>query len=102
MDQHGTVLVRMDFDDYAESLPHLERYLKGDSEPVRSSFNLSFNSIVNLVGRFEEAKVREIVERSFLAWHLERKGQELQRRAERMEETLEAEGWEPGTKACET
>ena len=99
MDREGFVVIRMDKDAWAEARHYMQQYEKAEPERVRSSFNLSFNSIVNLVGRFEESKVREIVERSFLAWHLERKGQELQRRAERMEETLEAEGWEPGTKA---
>ena len=99
MDREGFVVIRMDKDSWSEARHYMQQYEKAEPERVRSSFNLSFNSIVNLVGRFEEAKVREIVERSFLAWHLERKGHELQRRAERMEESLEAEGWDPGGKA---
>ena len=95
MDQHGTVLVRMDFDDYAESLPHLERYLKGDSEPVRSSFNLSFNSVVNLLERHGREPCRGIVERSFLAFREQLEEVELKDEATRMEHALRSAGWKP-------
>ena len=99
MDKEGFVVVRMDKDSWEEARHYMQQYVKAEPERVRSSFNLSFNSIVNLVGRFEEAKVREIVERSFLAWHLEKKGVELQKRAERMSVSLEADGWVPDSKA---
>jgi superfamily II RNA helicase len=99
MDQEGFVVVRMDKDAWAECRHYMQQYAKAEPERVRSSFSLSFNSIVNLVGRFEETKVREIVERSFLAWHLSRKGNELAKRAEAMEESLLEEGWEPDATA---
>ena len=95
MDREGFVVVRMDKDSWSEARHYMTQYSKAEPERVRSSFNLSFNSIVNLVGRFEDDQVRQIVERSFLAWHLNRKGDDLRRRAEVMGQKLENEGWEP-------
>jgi superfamily II RNA helicase len=72
MDEVGHVVVRMDMDDYPELKPMLERYAKGNYEPVRSSFNLSFNSIVNLLEKHDPERIRQIVNQSFLAWHANR------------------------------
>ncbi len=82
MDKVGHVVVRLDLDDYDEAKPHLENHRKGNPEPVRSSFNLSFNSIVNLLDRYDENRVRDILDRSFLAWHLERSAAVDHKRAE--------------------
>jgi superfamily II RNA helicase len=76
MDEEGHVVVRMDLDDYPELKPMLERYAKGSYEPVRSSFNLSFNSIVNLLERHDAERIRQIVNQSFLAWHANRGAEE--------------------------
>lgn len=69
MDEAGHVIVRMDLEEYSELKPVLDRYRRGSYEPVRSSFNLSFNSIVNLLERYDRDRIREIVDKSFLAWH---------------------------------
>lgn len=70
MDDEGHVVIRMDLEEYPELKPVLTRYAKGAYEPVRSSFNLSFHSIVNLLEHHDQARIREIVEKSFLSWHL--------------------------------
>ncbi|MEN0067568.1 MAG: DEAD/DEAH box helicase [Myxococcota bacterium] len=82
MDEVGHVVLRLDLDDYEEAKPHLEQYRKGTPEPVRSSFNLSFNSIVNLIDQLDQERIRDILDRSFLAWHLERRAADDARRAE--------------------
>ncbi|MEQ1502685.1 MAG: hypothetical protein ABMB14_10665, partial [Myxococcota bacterium] len=69
MDQVGHVVIRMDLDEYPELKPVLERYARGNYEPVRSSFNLSFHSIVNLLDRHDIERIRQIVDKSFLTWH---------------------------------
>ncbi|MEQ1565696.1 MAG: DEAD/DEAH box helicase [Myxococcota bacterium] len=69
MDETGHVVVRMDLEEYPELKPILERYAGGKYEPVRSSFNLSFNSIVSLLERHDHERIREIVDKSFLTWH---------------------------------
>ena len=81
MDDVGHVVLRMDAAEYDEFKPLLERYQKGAPEPVRSSFNLSFNSIVNLLDQHDPERIREILDRSFLSWHLDRKAQSDAERA---------------------
>ncbi len=95
MDDHGTVILRMDFADYSTWLPSLEKYLKGEPEPVHSSFNLSFNSIVNLLERHGREACRGIVERSFLAFREQRQVVELTDEAHSKEHALRSVGWTP-------
>ena len=73
IDDAGTVVVRVELESYEWMRPLLESYAREESEPVRSSFNLSWNSVVNLLERNEDAQIRKLVERSFLSWHLARK-----------------------------
>ncbi len=82
MDQEGHVVVRMDFEEYGELRPMLDTYRRGAYEPVRSSFNLSWNSVVNLLHRHPPDRIREILDKSFLAWHLARKAEEQRRVAD--------------------
>ncbi len=84
MDDVGHVLLRMDFSEYSELKPLLERYEKAVPEPVRSSFSLSFNSIVNLLERHDRDRIQQILDRSFLAWHLDRRADDHMRRAEEL------------------
>ncbi|MCA9489410.1 MAG: DEAD/DEAH box helicase [Myxococcales bacterium] len=72
MDQVGHVIVRVDPWEYQRLKPFLEKYARAGYEPVRSAFNLSFHSIVHLIERLPPERIRELVERSFLAWNLER------------------------------
>lgn len=93
MDDVGHVLLRVEVDEYSELDRQLARYREARVEPVRSSFNLSWNSVVNLLDRYELERCREIVEKSFLNWWREKtastkvKGdrfaQRMQRRAKR-------------------
>ena len=85
MDTRGYVIVRMDFEDYGQSQPFLQRYLAGHPERVDSSFNLSFNSVVCLIDRYPMEKVRQVVERSFLAFRMRRETVRMQAEAEELE-----------------
>lgn len=87
LDNHGHVVIRMDVTEYRELKPHLMRYTRGTPEPVRSSFGLSWNSIVNLLAWQDLEKIREIVDKSFLNWHLTRRAIEDVARAEELQET---------------
>ena len=49
MDAVGHVVIRMDHGDWDDTRGALQAYLRGEPEPVRSSFSLSFNSVVNLL-----------------------------------------------------
>ena len=92
MDESGTVVVRMDFQGIPKLEPHLQRYLRGESEPVASSFNLSFNSLIQLVERHGRAACRPIVERSFMAFQMGRKNAHLALKRKQLVGELEAAG----------
>ncbi|MCB9671724.1 MAG: DEAD/DEAH box helicase [Alphaproteobacteria bacterium] len=68
MDEVGHVVVRLDLGDYQDARPQLQRYAESRVEPVRSGFNLSWNSVVNLIETYGPERCREIVEKSFLNW----------------------------------
>jgi len=73
IDNNGHAVVRLEFDDFRSQRPLLERLLAGDPEPVRSSFNLSFNSVVNLLAAYDEPTLRDLLGRSFLSYQLSRR-----------------------------
>ncbi|MEE2750611.1 MAG: DEAD/DEAH box helicase [Myxococcota bacterium] len=98
MDTVGYVVVRMDFDKFSESRTRLGRYLDDEPEGVDSSFNLSFNSIVNLLERLEKEQIRDMVERSFLSWRLQRKAEGIGERVNALEASLKEDGWTPDAK----
>jgi len=89
LDETGDVVLRMDWADYEELQPLLKNYFEGRPEPVRSSFSLSWNSIVRLLSSHDRAAVREIVHKSFLNWHLEAMAAEQIERAEELERSAE-------------
>lgn len=85
MDEAGHVVLRMDPEEYGELRPVIKRYRQHDYEPVRSSFSLSWNSVVNLLEAHEEEHIREIVEKSFLNWHLRQEADVQLKRAAAIE-----------------
>jgi len=67
MDEVGHVVVRMDPWDYAPVRGQMGNYRSGSSEKVRSSFNLSFHSVVHLLQRHPQERIKTLVQSSFLA-----------------------------------
>lgn len=86
MDDNGHVVMRMDVEEWERKKPQIERYQRGAYEPVRSSFNLSWNSVVSLLERHDETHIREVVGKSFLAWHLQQEALVHERRADQLDE----------------
>jgi len=86
LDTEGTVVIRLDVDDFKTAKPQLDRYQSGRYEPVRSSFNLGWNSIVNLLSQYELERIRQIIERSFLSWHRSARAQEQLEKADSLSE----------------
>ncbi|MFW5965985.1 MAG: DEAD/DEAH box helicase [Persicimonas sp.] len=82
IDEVGDVIVRQDFDDYDEVQPLLGRLIAEESEPIESSFNLTFHSVVNLVARFDEEEIRSMLERSFRAFQARTEAERLGERIE--------------------
>ncbi|MBM4365985.1 MAG: DEAD/DEAH box helicase [Deltaproteobacteria bacterium] len=81
MDEVGHVVIRTDAEEWQYNERSLHTYLRGEPEPVRSSFALSFNSIVNLLERAGRDHIREVVDRSFLAFTLQGEVKRLERDA---------------------
>ncbi len=93
MDEAGSVVLRVDFEDYGRTRPHLARYLEGESEPVLSAFSLSFHSVVRLLDRHDTDGIKDLVGRSFLAWRLESRSEDLLAQADQLEQGLRSAGW---------
>lgn len=89
MDTEGHVVIRMDHGDWDELRGPLMRLLEGQSEPVRSSFSLSFNSVVNLLSRNPIEKVRDIVDKSFLSFARQAEARRLEEDVERLKAQFE-------------
>ena len=81
LDTEGHVVIRVDSEYWPDNRELLDGYLKGAPEPVRSSFSLCFNSVVNLLARNPENHIREIVEKSFLCWTRIQEAERLEERA---------------------
>jgi superfamily II RNA helicase len=77
IDVEGDVVVKLDFGDWGEHQATLKHLMSGNSEPVRSSFNLSFNSVVNLLDRYDERTIQTLLERSFKAFQMGRRAKDL-------------------------
>jgi superfamily II RNA helicase len=95
MDDVGHVIIRMDHEDWDEVRGQLQGYLRGEPEPVRSSFSLSFNSIVNLLHTSPMERIREVVDKSFLTFSRRAEAQRYIAEAEKLEQHLDEHG---GTK----
>jgi superfamily II RNA helicase len=98
LDDEGLVVTRAPVDDWPDLSPRLRRYLEGRTEPVHSRFGLSFNSVVNLLQRHDRERVRELVERSFLAFFRRNQAERDTARADDLTELLISRGWVDGRK----
>jgi len=96
LDKHGLVVMRTDIDDLGEILPQIEQYLQGRTEPVRSRFSLSFNSVVNLMERHDPERIRNIVERSYLNFVRARAVEQDAKLIEKVRKGLTRDGWVEG------
>ena len=94
MDDFGLVVVRTDMQDWPEIAPQFKAYLTGKTEPVKSRFSLSFNSVVNLLNRHPQDQVRAFVEKSFLAWYRRKTAERHTTNADRLETAVEKKGWD--------
>jgi ATP-dependent RNA helicase HelY len=97
MDESGLVVLRLHLEDWPDLAPRLKRYLKGLTEPVHSRFSLSFNSVVNLLHRHPPERIRELVERSFLAFVRAKQAEAAIDQVAELQADLESKGWIVGT-----
>jgi superfamily II RNA helicase len=101
LDDVGVVVIRTDAGDWREMRPQLQGYLRGEPEPVRSSFSLSFNSVVNLLATNPLERIREIVDKSFLTWSRRGEAKRMIREAEERAAQLPADAGKKERKAIE-
>ncbi len=94
LDDEGLVVIRCATEDWPHVRQQLRYYLQGNLEPVRSRFGLSFYSVINLLQRHEPARIRALVERSFLAFHRTKKAERDAEKADRMAAELESLGYD--------
>lgn len=63
IDTRGDVITLVDFNYYIpQELPSMD---EADVEPIRSRFNLSYNTVLNLVEGYDQAEVARILSKSF-------------------------------------
>jgi len=96
MDEHGLVVIRTDIDDWPQVERQLARYLRGDTEEVRSRFSLSLHSVVNLLEQHDETQLRALVEKSFLSYHRTHRARADRAAAETLSVALAERGWHEG------
>lgn len=68
LDDAGEVIIKMEYRDWKRSQEHIDRLMAGHPEPVKSRFNLSFHSVVNLIEKYDDDEIQLLLSRSFLAW----------------------------------
>jgi len=97
IDHVGYVIVKEEFVDFDGDEDSISAYLAGRHEQVTSSFNLSFNSVVNLLHRHGHSLdgIRTVIDRSFLNFHFVQKAQKDQERIIDIEQSLVDDGWDP-------
>jgi len=94
LDDFGQVVVRTDMEDWPDIAPQLRGYLTGKTEPVKSRFSLSFNSVVNLIHRHPPEHVRAVVEKSFLAWYRRKAAERHSSNAHKLQSAVDDGGTE--------
>ena len=94
MDDYGMVVIRTDMEDWPALGPQLKTYLTGRTEPVKSRFSLSFNSVVHLLDRHPSDQVRAFVEQSFLAWYRRKNAERQSQNAEKLTSSIERKNWD--------
>ena len=91
IDKEGDVVIRQNFDDFEESRPLLHRLMSNESEPITSSFNLSFYSVVNLLERYDTEDIKTLLHRSFKAYRRRQKAQRLERKVDDVQSKLDGQ-----------
>lgn len=95
IDVAGDIIVRQDFEQYEEVRPLLRKLLSSRSEPIESSFNLSFHSVVNLLARFSEPEIRGMLERSFKSFQSDNQARQLRERIHERQSEMDAQRGAP-------
>jgi ATP-dependent RNA helicase HelY len=103
IDEVGYVIVLQEFADYERDRDSIHAYLEGNHEKVTSSFNLSFNSVVNLLDRHQRdlVAIREVIDKSFLNFHYIQQARRNKTRLADIARSLQRDGWDPEQQSVE-
>ncbi|MCO4770156.1 MAG: DEAD/DEAH box helicase [Deltaproteobacteria bacterium] len=102
IDDVGYVVILEEFWDYERDREAIDAYIKGAHEKVRSAFNLSFNSVVNLLDRHgrDLEQIRQIIDKSFLTFSYRQAAQREEERIDSIADALAKSGWDPRDEAA--
>jgi len=97
IDEVGYVIIREEFEEYANDAESISSYLAGKHERVTSSFNLSFNSVVNLLERHDRDldDIRVVIDKCFLNFHYIQRAERDRSRLDDIGRALRRDGWDP-------
>ncbi len=97
IDDVGYVVILEEFWDYERDQEAIGAYIRGAHEKVRSAFNLSFNSVVNLLDRHsgDMDQIRDIIDKSFLTFSYRKAAEEEEKRIDSIADALAKSGWDP-------
>jgi len=99
IDDVGYVVILEEFEDYERDAEFISKYISGDHEKVTSSFNLSFNSVVNLLERHDRdlEAIRGIIDKSFLNFSYVQREQRDRALLADIASSLRSDGWDPAS-----
>ncbi len=97
IDDVGYVVILEEFEDFDRDQEYILEYIGGKHEKVTSAFNLSFNSVVNLLERHDRdlQDIRTVIDRSFLNFGYVQRGQRDDKRVRDIARALDKDGWNP-------
>ena len=97
IDDVGYVVILEEFEDFDQDREHIVEYIAGRHEKVTSAFNLSFNSVVNLLERHDRDldAIRTVIDRSFLNFGYVQRSRKDDKRVKDMARALATDGWDP-------
>jgi ATP-dependent RNA helicase HelY len=97
IDNVGYVIILEEFWDFERDADAIKTYISGDHEKVRSAFNLSFNSVVNLLDRHggDLDQIRDIIDKSFLTFTHRQAAAAEEHKLDHIAESLAKDGWDP-------
>jgi ATP-dependent RNA helicase HelY len=102
IDDVGYVVILEEFEDFARDEEHIVEYIAGRHEKVTSAFNLSFNSVVNLLERHDRdlEEIKTVINRSFLNFGYVQRSQRDAARVKDIGLGLAQDGWDPTDPDC--
>lgn len=97
IDDVGYVVILEEFQDFERDKEAIGAYIRGAHERVNSAFNLSFNSVVNLLDRHSANldHIRDILDKSFLSYSYRKAAEREEQRLDDIADTLAKAGWDP-------